>query len=103
MGYRNGGYKMNLQVNDNGFTLELGVNETYQWANKPNNKWPCSYVNNESLFVEFDKNGLVDLKINDTYNNDYIPNNELNAIVWDHLPKLVRNKFKYLFPNQEVS
>lgn len=84
------------------FSLFLNELETYKWANRPYNKWPLSQISNHSLMVEFDQNGLVDLKIDNEYKDNDLSNNELNAIIWDHLPLYVKQDFQYFFPNCTV-
>ena len=74
---------MKTQVSDTGARLWLSANDTYGWAHRPGERWPCSELSGKRLFVEFDRGGLVDLAINGRMGD--CPADELNAIVSDHL------------------
>ena len=76
---------MKLQRTDQGVKLWLSANDTYNWAHKAGASWPCSFLSDKRLFVEYDSNGdLVDLAVNGK-NADF-DSNELSAIVADHVP-----------------
>ena len=78
---------MRSQIHKTGFKLWLSANDTYNWANRSGQSWPCSQLSDKRLFVEYDNNGLVDIAINGRFAD--CDNTELNSIVADHiLPKL---------------
>lgn len=74
---------MRTQIFDSVVKLWLSANDTYLWAHRPGERWPCSELSGKRLFVEFDKGGLVDLAINSRMGD--CSNHELSAIVSDHL------------------
>lgn len=56
---------MRLKTLENtGFKVWVSANETYTWANRQGNSWPCSQLAGKRLFAEFDANGLCDLAVN---------------------------------------
>ena len=67
----------------------LSSSDTYNWATRPGNSWPCSIVSGNRLMVVVDSNGLSDLTVNGRDGAD-IDGNELEAIVADHLPPDLR-------------
>ena len=76
-------------------TLELSQEDTYQWAHKQGASWPCSVLSGKSLFVEIAPNGdLVDIRINNKLGD--CPNDELQAIINDHLGTIQRPTLKTL-------
>ena len=72
-----------MQIHETGFKLWLSANDTYNWAHRAGESWPCSQLSDKRLFVEFDRNGLCDLAINGRMAD--CDANELNAIVTDHI------------------
>jgi len=76
---------MRIKKSDNGNTqLWLSANDTYNWANKPDGKWPCSVLSGRRLYAEFDKSGdLVDMII-DGQRPD-CPADEFDAITSDFM------------------
>ena len=60
----------------------LSANDTYNWANKTGNKWPCSQLSGKRLFAEFNGGDLVDITIDGKTGID-VDNNEFNAIIAD--------------------
>jgi hypothetical protein len=74
---------MRLQMTDSGVRLWLSANDTYNWATRPRDSWPCSELSGNRLFVEYDRGGLVDLAINGRLSD--CPAHELAAIVSDHM------------------
>ena len=74
---------MRVHINGSSVKLWLSAKDTYYWANRPLNSWPCSELSNKRLFAEFDSNGLLDVAING-WDAD-IPADEFNAITSDHL------------------
>jgi hypothetical protein len=70
-----------MKINNNSFKLWLSKNETYNWAHRINNSWPCSQLSGNRLFVEFSKGNLIDIAINGK--TEDCDNNELCAIVAD--------------------
>lgn len=78
----------------NGFSLWLSANDTYNWANKRNAWWPCSFLSGKRLVVQFDRNGLLDLTINGGKGDQDCPADELSAIV----VSFVKNKINQDHP-----
>ena len=74
---------MRTQITDTGVKLWLSANDTYNWATRPRDSWPCSKLTGKRLFAEFDKGGLVVLAINSRMGD--CSADELTAIVSDHL------------------
>ena len=67
----------------------LSAKDTYKWANRPNYRWPCSFLANKRVFVQLntvdDSVNLIDLRINGNRGNQDCPSDELNAILSDHV------------------
>lgn len=74
---------MKIQLFDHGVRLWLSANDTCRWAHRPGQYWTCSELLGKRLFVEFDRGGLADLAVNGRSGD--CSNNELSAIVSDHL------------------
>ena len=68
-----------------GETVQIWVNsqETYSWANRSGNSWPCSELSGKTVFVELHKGDLVDFAINGKTEN--VDATELNAFIEDML------------------
>lgn len=79
-----------------GYKLCLNTVETFEWATRPNDAWPCSTLSGKRLFVEVDSNGLCDIAINGEH-SAACDGTELDAIVSDHLPADLR----HLWPTWE--
>ena len=75
----------------NGYVnLWLSKNDTYQWATRPNESWPCSFLSGKSLFAQFAPNGdLVDMAINGGRGEQDCDSNEFNAITSDYIKESV--------------
>jgi hypothetical protein len=77
---------MRVQRHASATKLWLSANDTYNWANRDGNAWPCSFLSGRRLFAEFASNGdLVDLSIDGGHGDQDCPSNELDAIVADYL------------------
>ena len=62
----------------------LSSSDTYNWATRPGESWPCSDLRGNRVFVEFDSAGdLVDLAINGKGAD--VDGHELSACVSDFL------------------
>ena len=81
---------MRVKKHDDGYTMWLSVNDTYNWAHRANNSWPCSQLSGKRVRAVVDNNGVFDLYINGIYPLYDIDGNELTAIIGDHLPKDLR-------------
>ena len=79
---------MRKHVTDTGVTLWLSANDTYDWAHRPGNAWPCSTLSHKRLMAQFDSNGLLDLTVNGKDAQD-IDGHEFNAITSDYLAPLL--------------
>lgn len=87
---------MRTQIFQSGFNLWLSANDTYQWANRPNCRWPCSFLSNKRCFISFDPNGLCDFTINGGRGEQDCDGNELSAIVSDFMKgKLPKDHVSY--------
>ena len=66
--------------------LWLSAQDTYEWATRIGECWPCSSLSGHRLFAEFDSNGLLDFTVDgrDAGNRD-IDGQEFNAITSDYL------------------
>lgn len=66
--------------------LWLSARDTYDWAHKAGAQWPCSFLADRRVFVEFDGRGdLVDVAIDGGRGEQDCPADELNAIAADYL------------------
>ena len=74
------------QPENSGYTLWLSRSDTYDWAHRPGNSWPCSVLSDHRVVVCVDRNGLVDRAIDGKTDMD-CDNAELMAIVSDNLPE----------------
>ena len=74
---------MRTHISENGFSLWLSANDTYNWAHKAEAAWPCSELSGHRVVVQFDSNGLCDLAI-DGRDGD-CDCTELSAIVADFM------------------
>jgi hypothetical protein len=72
--------------NDNGYLkVWLSSRDTYDWAHREGNSWPCSELSDRRVFAEFEPNGdLVDLAIDGKSDID-CDVTEFNAIMADHI------------------
>ena len=43
---------MRTQITDSGVKLWLSANDTYNWATRPRDTWPCSKLAGNRLFAE---------------------------------------------------
>jgi len=79
---------MRLKDNGDSLTLWISADETYWWARRPGNAWPCSELSGKRLCASYDRNGLCDLTVNgrDGFDGDV---HELNTIVADHLAERI--------------
>jgi hypothetical protein len=80
-----------------GYALTLSESETYDWAHRAGNLWPCSTLSGFSLLIEVDSNGLCGLETRDSDDvaiERDVDGNELDAIVSDHLPP----EYRHLWP-----
>ena len=69
-----------------GASLWLSRHDTYEWANKSDAPWPCSFLANKTLFAEFEANGdLVDIVVNGGRGDQDCPADEFDAITSDFL------------------
>lgn len=75
---------MRILIHESSVKLWLSARDTYEWAHRSGSSWPCSQLSDHRLFVEFDRNGLVDLSV-DNGNSGCSDANELNAITSDFL------------------
>jgi hypothetical protein len=75
---------MRTQITETSIKLWLSADDTDNWAHTPGTAWPGSTLEGKRLFVEFDSNGLCDLRINGRA--QWMPHyTEVNAITSDFL------------------
>ena len=74
---------MRIEKSDYYTTLWLSATDTYDWAHRPGNKWPCSELSGHRLRAQFEDNNLVDLTIDGRPGN--CSADEFNAIVSDFI------------------
>ena len=74
-----------MKIQRYGKTVKIwaSVNDTYSWAHRLNNSWPCSQLSGNRVFIELDNGDLVDLTLNGKDANLDIT--ELNAFIEDTL------------------
>ena len=75
---------MKTQITKDHVKIWLSANETYNWAHRPNRRWPCSTLSNHKVFAEFDSNGLLDITIDGKSDFDCV-DRELSAMCADFL------------------
>lgn len=71
---------MRLKDHGTGFTLWISAPETRNWARN----WPCSTLVGRRIRVDFDRTGMVDLRVNGRYPSGSVDAWELSAIVADY-------------------
>ena len=74
---------MRVEVNEHDVSLWLSARDTYAWANKTGASWPCSTLSSKTVFAQFDRNGLVEYRINGKHCE--VDGPEFDAITSDHL------------------
>ena len=74
---------MRTQRYGNTVKVWLSANDTYDWANRPGESWPCSELSNKRVFAEFDHGDLVNVQINGRDRD--VPIDEFNAMIEDFL------------------
>ena len=78
---------MKITVYDKTVQLYANSDDTYRWANRSGNNWPCSELSGKALFVELCGGDLVDLSL--TGGSENLPSHELNAFIEDMLEHTV--------------
>ena len=61
------------------------ANDTYRWANRIGESWPCSTLSGKRLCAEFYHGDLVDYTINGKCDDTNIHGHEFNAFIEDIL------------------
>lgn len=79
----------NNPINPTGYVMKLSARDTYNWAHREGARWPCSDLSGNRCVVVVDSNGLLDFTLNGRDGD--CSGDELNAIVSDHLPKILRH------------
>lgn len=85
---------MRIRGDKTGYMMWLSRRDTYDWAHRPNKRWPCSTLSDKAVMVYVDRNGLCDLTVNGRGAPDSIDGSELDALVSDYLPPA----FQHLWP-----
>jgi hypothetical protein len=75
---------MRIQKGDGTVKVWASANDTYDWAHRPGESWPCSMFSGHRLFAEFSNGDLVDFTIDGKYGRD-IDGAEFNAFIEDTL------------------
>ena len=60
------------------------ASDTFEWAHRPMNAWPCSQLSGKRLFAEFWDGDLVDYTVNGKSGID-LDATEFNAFIEDAL------------------
>ena len=74
---------MRLKDTGNAFTIWVSADDTYEWARRINNAWPCSELSGSRFVATFDTNGLLDLSVDGKDAPGYFDATEFNACVSD--------------------
>jgi len=77
---------MQIKSNGSGYTLWLSATDTYNWAQTPGKRWPCSTLSGNRCCIVVDSNGICDLTVNGQCEEGQIDCSELCAIVTDFIP-----------------
>lgn len=74
-----------MRIKQYGNTVKIwaSANDTYKWANRTHESWPCSELSGNRVFIELHKGDLVDFALNGKYGD--IDAAELNAFIEDTL------------------
>jgi len=88
---------MKTMVTDSCVKLWLSSTDTYEWATRAGNSWPCSQLSGKRVFAEFDRNGLCDLAIDGNGRNEDCDATELSAICADHLKRSRKFRCHYSY------
>ena len=77
---------MKVSISSDQVTLWASANDTYEWAQQPFKRWPCSALSGHRFVATFDRNGLCDLTIDGRQNGGpEVMADELSAICADLL------------------
>jgi hypothetical protein len=76
---------MRKQVTPSTVKVWLSANDTYNWAHRPGQAWPCSQLSGRRVFAEFDSNGLIDVALDGKSPAEDVDVTELNACMSDHI------------------
>ena len=74
-----------MRIKRNGTTIKLWLltKDTYNWAERPGERWPCSQISGKRLFAEFDDGDLIDCTVGG-FSVD-VPGDEFAAITSDFI------------------
>lgn len=66
------------------YTMWLSADDTYSWAAT----WPCSNTKDKKVMVKVDDNGICEYTVKSIGGKkvEFVNNDELAAIIRDHLP-----------------
>lgn len=78
---------MRTKVTPNSVIIWLSGQDTAQWANRPEDRWPNSELSGKRIVATFDPTGLVDFTINGKSGDCNA--SEFNAIIADHLRPVI--------------
>lgn len=75
-----------MRITDYGDSIyiTLSPTDTYRWAHRHNNYWPCSELSGKRVQALFDDTGLLEFKVNNKDDVE-VDHHEFNAIISDHL------------------
>ncbi len=75
-----------IKTTDYGVTLWASADDTYEWAHRTSESWPCSELSGNRFMAEFHSGGLIDFTVNGGYiASTRVGSNELSAICADLL------------------
>jgi hypothetical protein len=76
-----------IKADQYGIRIWVSARVTYDWANRPGERWPCSVIAGHRIFAALARNGdLVEFTM-DGRDQD-VPSDELNALLHDMLNAL---------------
>lgn len=79
---------MKTEKRGNVIKLWLSAEDTYAWAHRPGDIWPCSSLAGKTLFAEFEDGDLVDYAVDGIHGEDWVPVDEFNAITSDFIKEI---------------
>lgn len=88
---------MRVLIHADSVVLWASARDTYNWAHRSGELWPCSTLSDNRVVVTFDTTGLVDLAVNGRDAGD-IDSHELSALCAD----LIRTKLSRDHPMWNV-
>ena len=80
---------MRLKTDGAMIRLWLSANDTYEWAHKSGEVWPCSRLSGKAVYIEIEKSSdnIIEIKVNGRVPGNRVidDHSELYALVGDKL------------------